>query len=193
MKPSFVSRILMLAAALLLAACSTYRLDNTVQSFSHIGALPSPLTYRFERLPSQQDPQHAQLEAMADGALNTAGFKRDDANPRYSVQISARTAATLSPWADPWEGAGWGWGGWGWHRRFGFGGGLRYESPWYHREVDVIVRELGTNRVVYESRAINDGPFFDAAKVSPAMFQAALQGFPNPPPGPRLVNIEITG
>src|SRR3569832_1805258 len=105
MKPSFVSRILMLAAALLLAACSTYRLDNAVQSFSHIGALPSPLTYRFERLPSQQDPQHAQLEAMADGALNTAGFKRDDANPRYSVQISARTAATLSPWAAPWEGA----------------------------------------------------------------------------------------
>jgi hypothetical protein len=27
--------------------------------------------------------------------------------------------------------------------------------------------------------------------VLPAMFQAALQGFPAPPPGPRVVNIQM--
>lgn len=186
----------MLVAAFVLAGCASYTLDNTVQSFSQLQGVPLPASYRFERLPSQQDPVQAQLEAMADPALFAAGLRRDDANPRYSVQVSARTAETLSPWADPWDRygwGGWGWGGWGWRRRWGAGFGMNYEPPWYHREVNVIVRELATNRVVYESRAISDGPYFDAAKVFPAMFQAAMQGFPNPPAGPRVVNIPIAG
>jgi hypothetical protein len=185
------------AALLLLSGCATtYTLDNTVQSFSQLTALPSPASYRFERLPSQQDLTQPQLEAMADPALTQAGLKRDDANPRYSVQISARLERTLSPWADPWD-RGWGWGGGlGW-RRHHWGAGLGmwspYDSPpWYHREVNVIVRDLGANRVVFESRAINDGPWRDSMNVLPAMFQAAMQGFPNPPPGPRTVNIELT-
>jgi hypothetical protein len=184
-----------IVAAVVLAGCaSTYTLDNTVQSFSQLQALPSPATYRFERLPSQQDPAHAQLEAMADQALNAAGLRRDDANPRYAVEVGARTAETLSPWADPWGPPyGWGWGGWGRRRYWGAGFGMHYEPPWYHREVNIIVRDVATHRVVYESRAISDGPYFDAAKVFPAMFQAALQGFPNPPSGPRVVNIQIAG
>lgn len=191
---SWLARIAVIAVAGMLAGCaSTYTLDNTVQSFSQIQGLPAPATYRFERLPSQQDPGQMQLEAMADPALNAVGLKRDDRNPHYAVQISARTNATLSPWADPWDRFGWGFGGWGWRRHWGWG--MRYdtEPPWYHREVNVIVRDLATNKVVYETRAISDGPYFDAAKVFPAMFQAALQGFPNPPPGPRIVNIQVAG
>jgi hypothetical protein len=130
---------------------------------------------------------------MADQALHAAGMRRDDTAPRYSVQVSARTQETLSPWADPWRPYGWGWGGWGWRHHYGVGFGAHYEPPWYHREVNVVVRELATNKVVYESRAVSDGPYFDAAKVFPAMFQAALQGFPNPPQGPRAVNIQIAG
>lgn len=190
------ARVAAIAAVFGLAGCATsYTVDNTVQSFSQIQGLPAAATYRFERLPSQQDASHAQLEALADPALNAAGLRRDDSNPRYSVQVSARTAQTLSPWADPWFGPGWGpgwgWGGWGWRRHFGAGFGMHYEPPWYHREVDIVVRELATNRVVYESRAINDGPFYEGAKVLPAMFQAAMQGFPNPPAGPRVVNVQI--
>jgi|SRR5438105_1551430 len=186
---------LAVAALVWLAGCaSTYTLDSTVQSFSHVATLPQPATYRFERLLSQQDLAQPQLEAFADPALNAAGLRRDDASPRYSVQIGARVAQTLSPWADPW-GPGWGLGG-GWGgRRGGWGFGLHsrygYEPPWYHREVDVVVRELGSNRVVYESRAISDGPYFDSKKVFPAMFTAALQGFPNPPAGPRRVDVQI--
>lgn len=184
-----------LVAAVLLAGCGTYTLDNTVQSFSQLQAVPAPATYRFERLPSQQDPLQGQLEAMADQSLHAAGLRRDDANPRYSVQVSARTAETLSPWADPWDAYGWGWrgGAWGWRRHYGFGFGAYQEPPWYHREVNIIVRELATNRVVFESRAISDAPYLDTAKVFPAMFQAAMQGFPNPPPGPRVVNIQVAG
>jgi hypothetical protein len=44
---------------------------------------------------------------------------------------------------------------------------------------------------VFESRAINDGPWMENAAVFPAMFEAALQGFPTPPPGPRRVDIQV--
>ena len=182
----------LIAALLLLSGCATsYMLDNNVQSFSHLPALPAQPTYRFDRLPSQQAPDQAQLEAMADTALHTAGLRRDDANPRYSVQVSARLQPVLSPWADPWDG----WGGFGFRRRgFGFGMGTRLgtmESPWYHREVSIIVRELSSNRVVYETKASNDGPWSSSASVFPAMFAAAMQGFPTPPAGPRVVNIQV--
>ncbi len=183
-------------AALLLSGCATgYLLDNDVQSFSGLTALPAQPTYRFDRLPSQQSPAQAQLEAMADAALHKAGLGRDDAAPRYAVQIGAGLQRVLSPWAGPWDG-GWGWGGWGWGGHHGFGGmGAfgRMESPWYRRQVDVIIRELPSNRVVFESHAANDGPWLDDASVFPAMFEAALQGFPNPPAGPRRVDIQIGG
>lgn len=181
------------AVALLTGCASTYLVDTSVQSFSNLAALPPQPTYRFERLPSQQEPGQSQLEAMADPALHQAGLRRDDANPRYAVQVSGRLQPTLSPWSDPWR---WG-GGWGigYHRRglgLGFGGpwgGL--ESPWYHREVAIVVRELPSNRVVFESHASNDGPWLDNNTVFPAMFQAAMQGFPNPPQGPRRVDIQV--
>jgi len=182
------------AAAVLLSGCATpYTLDNNVQSFSSLPALPAQPTYRFERLPSQQAPDQAQLEAMADAALHKAGLRRDDAKPHYSVQVSARVQPILSPWASPWDG----WGGFGFgarHRGFGYGFGSRLymESPWYHREVSIIVRELSSNRVVFESRAANEGPLSASATVLPAMFEAALQGFPNTPTGPRQVSIQIS-
>lgn len=194
MKRSWLRRLgMMFVSAWLLSGCATsYLLDNNVQSFSGLQALPANPSYRFERLPSQQAvPVQAQLEALADSALFRAGLRRDDAAPRYSVQVSARVQRILSPWADPWD---WGWGG-----GFGFfGPGVGYatpfprmEQPWYQREVAVIVRELASNRVIFESRAANEGPWWDSNSVLPAMFEAALQGFPNAPAGPRRVNIQI--
>lgn len=194
MKRSLLKLLGLSAALLLLAGCaSTYLLDNNVQSFSHLTALPGQPTYRFDRLPSQQEPGQAQLEAMADTALHRAGLRRDDANPRYAVQVAGRLQPTLSPWADPWRA---GWGGWGvgYHRRglgLGFGGPWGMESPWYHREVSVVVRELPSNRVVFESHASNDGPWLDNSAVFPAMFEAAMQGFPNPPQGRRRVDVQV--
>lgn len=176
----------MLVAATALSGCATgFLLDNQVQSFSHLTALPSPATYRFERTPSQQaDPSQTALEALADPALHRVGLRRDDAAPRFSVQVSARTVRMLSPYADPWDVWGGGWGGFG----MPFG---RLESPWFRREVRVLMRELATNQVVYETGAINSGPWLDNRIVLPAMFDAALQGFPNPPPGPRRVDIHV--
>ena len=190
-----------LAAYLLSGCASSYLLDTNVQSFSGFTAVPPQPTYRCERLPSQQSPLQAQLEAMADPALHKAGFRRDDANPRYSVNVNGQLQRVLSPWAYPygypWNGYGWGaFGGFG-HRRglgvgVGFGGPFHgTESPWYQRDVSLIVRELPSNRVMYETTASNAGPWVDSNAVFPALFEAALQGFPTPPPGPRRVDIQI--
>jgi hypothetical protein len=67
------------------------------------------------------------------------------------------------------------------------------DQAWFQREVGIVIRDKATNRVVYESRASSDGPWLESSVVLPAMFQAALQGFPNPPQGPRIVNIQIGG
>lgn len=187
------------AAALVLSGCaSTYLLDNQVQSFSQLPALPAQPTYRFERSLSQQaDPAQEALEVLADPALHKAGLRRDDAAPRFSVQVGARTEQVISPYAYPY------WGPWGWGGGWGLGyagprGAIAYSSPWmwqdsywFRREVSVIVRELPSNRVVYETRANNDGPLLDNRAVLPAMFEAAMQGFPNPPAGPRRVDIQL--
>lgn len=190
-----------LGAALLVSGCASgYLLDNTVQAFSGLQGLPAQPTYRFERLPSQSAlPGQDRVEALADPALFRAGLRRDDAAPRYSVQVSARVQRVLSPWADPWD-PGWGWGGFGFaggrHAALGFGWGgpfPRMEQPWYQREVGVLVRDLASHKVVFESHATNDGPFLDNDAALAAMFQAALQGFPTPPQGPRRVDIQIGG
>ncbi len=96
----------------------------------------------------------------------------------------------------PW-GPGYGWAG-GWRRGYpGYGYGwygpalMPPANPWYEREVSVVIRELPGNQVVYETRARNDGPYSASAAVLPVMFDAALQGFPNPPRGVRRVDIEL--
>ncbi|MBT2322174.1 DUF4136 domain-containing protein [Variovorax paradoxus] len=192
-----------------LTGCATrWVVDSEVKSFSSIGTIPSGAGYRFERLPSQQasEAQQQQLEAMAGAALERVGLRRDDADPRYTAQIGARVTAELSPWADPWfYGAGpWGpyrhgrYYGSAWYGRGWYGGGWYgpafppASNPWYAREVSIVLRELPSNRVVYETHARNDGPYTASARVLPVMFQAALQGFPNPPQGERRVDIEVS-
>lgn len=204
MKRAFFALPALLLVATLSGCATSWVVDSDVKSFSAIDTVPAGATYRFERLPSQQanGERQASLEAMAAAALEQVGLRRDDANPRYTAQISARVTTTLSPWADPWLwdgpfGYGYGYGPYGYGRRW-YGGGWygapiipQASNPWYEREVGVVLRELGSNRVVYETRARNDGPYTASAAVLPVMFQAALQGFPKPPEGVRRVNIEL--
>lgn len=204
MKRAFPA-LLLVAAATLSGCATSWVVDSDVKSFSSLGAVAPGATYRFERLPSQQADTARQdsLEAMAAAALEKVGLRRDDAKPQYSAQIGARVTAGLSPWADPWlyDGPwGYGYGGYGYYGRRWYGGGW-YGSPvfmppaanpWYEREVSIVLRETGSNRVVYETRARNDGPYNSSAAILPVMFQAALQGFPNPPPGERRVNIDLS-
>jgi len=188
-----------LCAALLavaLSGCATgYLLDNQVQSFSQLQAVPAQPTFRFERVLSQQaDPNQQALEDLADPALHRAGLRRDDAAPRYSVQVLARSERIFSPYADPYWGGGWSLGYGGRHGAFGFGAPWpNWDSYWFRRQVTLVLRELPSNRVVYETHASNEGPLLDNRTVLPAMFDAAMQGFPVPPPGPRRVDIQLGG
>ncbi len=68
---------------------------------------------------------------------------------------------------------------------------LQFDTPYYRREVHLLVRRLSDSMLVFETRANHDGRWSDDAAVLPAMFEAALRGFPNPPQGLRRVNIEM--
>jgi len=187
-------------AAAVLAGCgSGYLMENQVQSFSRLPGVPAAPTYSFERLPSQaQDPAQNTIEAAADPALFRAGLRRDDAAPRLRVQVSARVQQGVSPWADAWHPHWPGRYGFGAGRGLGMGFGFGWPSMdrdynWFYREVSVVMRDAATQQVVFESRAVNDGPWLDSRAALQAMFDAAMQGFPNPPPGPRTVNVQLGG
>lgn len=123
-------------AAALLAGCAGPRLvESDVNSFSTLSALPSPPTYRIERLPSQEahSAAYIPIEAQAEQALARVGLQRDDARPRLIAQIGAE-GGYASPrywpyYSDPFYGRfGWGlgYGGrWGW----GMGMGWMMDTP----------------------------------------------------------------
>ncbi len=180
----------------LLPGCAGVRLvDNQVSSFA-----PKPVatgaSYRFERLPSQQAdaPAQQRLEAFAEQALAKVGLKRADDNADLIAQVLVTERQAQAVMTGPFFGAGVGFrlghhGGIG-HRRGtlfpGMGG-----QPNYWREVHLTLREQASMVVVFETRASHDGPWSDTDAILPAMLDAALQGFPEPPLGVRQVNIEI--
>jgi hypothetical protein len=69
--------------------------------------------------------------------------------------------------------------------------GMGMGQPYYTLEVTLLMRELATQKLVFETRALNDGPWGDSLAIVPAMLDAALQGFPQPPAGTRRINVEI--
>jgi hypothetical protein len=208
------------AAVLALAGCASLNvLDAEVSSFSRWPADRAPATYVFERLPSQQaNPQAAAvLEDSARRAVEAAGFvpAAEGAVPDVSVQIGARITATdRSPYDDPfWYGPyGWGpyyrgfhgrygrgyWGPygspyWGPYGRYGAWGPGYYYDPYYEREVAVLIRDKKSGEPLYEARANSEGLTSGAISLLPAMFSAALQGFPSGgPANPRRVRVDTT-
>ena len=183
----------LLCAALWLTGCASTRLvDSDVQSFSQLARAPPRATYTFERLPSQQaqGAQQSAVEEQARLALAKVGLRQDSAAPFYRVQAHARTDLLAYP--DYWDGPGWGWGGWGGGRGFYGGLSMRFPPPTlYRREVGLTLREAPTGNVVYETRAVHEGVWTDNPAVFAAMFDAALNGFPTPPTGPRRIVLEI--
>lgn len=200
-----------------LTACSGMRIvDSQVAAFSKLEALPASASWRFERLPSQQSlgekqtARQSKLEAMAAQELAKFGFKPQaekegatNAAAKYSVQVSVRIQrlerGPFDYGHEPWAfGYGHGWGMPG--RDYVVTGAgrviymptfYRAEPPWYVRELALIIRDTGDNRVVYETKAQHEGRWADDEAVLPAMLTAAMQGFPKPPEGKRMVNIEI--
>lgn len=190
----------------LLAGCSGMRLiDSDVSSFARwqaaIGAVSGEpgTTYRFERLPSQDrlgpasgEPTQAQLEAAAQKVLDRYGLVHKPEAALLTVQLS------LTSVVQPAGFAGGLYGGPGISLGTGTGGSfiglsfpiLRQEPPLYVRELSLVMRDSRNHAVVYETRARHSGPWGDAALV-PALLDAALDGFPQPPAAVRRVKVEI--
>ncbi len=189
----------------LLTGCASMRLvDSDVVS---VAAVPPGMSlqgakYRFERLPSQvHNPETGLAEQQAQAAMTAVGLVRDDAAASLSVMVGFNGTQYL---ADPWGrpiGPGWapygsvaigtGIGG-GFGSHIGLGMGMRFPPPThYRREVSLIIRDLKSGQVVYETRASHAGPWSDSVPIFSTLFQAALANFPNPPAGLRRVNIEV--
>ena len=210
-----------LALVALGGCASAYLVDNQVQSFARWADRASapgvpvvipqaPQIYRFERLPSQREGKTAsgqdELEKLTQLALAKVGWTRaaEGASSPWTVQVDAGTLRLpRAPWESPYDGY---WGG-------GFGPGFampgrdyvvtaggqiiwmpmfpRMESPYYKREVSLVIRHAATGKVVYETRAAHDGRWNSSNALWSAMLEAALRDFPAPPEGPRQVNIEV--
>jgi Domain of unknown function (DUF4136) len=199
------SMALAVLALTVLTGCASMRLiDSDVVS---VAAAPPGMNlqgakYRFERLPSQaHNPEAGLAEQQAQAAMTAVGLVRDDAHAQLSVMVGFSGSSYL---ADPWGrplGPGWsphgsiaigtGWGG-GFGSHIGLGMGMRFPPPThYRREVSLIMRDLKSGQVVYETRASHSGPWSDSMPIFSTLFQAAMANFPNPPTGVRRVNIEL--
>ena len=194
-------------AALTIALGGCAALNNVHSEVSTFGPWPAerkPATFAFERLPSQAaHPEHQQqLEDAARGAIEAAGFRAapDLASAEYLMQVGARVSSS-DPWIynEPlfWRG-GWRYG----YGRFGRGpywGGL-YGSGFYgfpnsatfDREVALLIRDRKTGQLLYEARATNSGPSASIDHLLPAMFEAAMKGFPMAGPNPHPVVTQIS-
>ena len=189
---------------LFMAGCSGLQvIENNVTAYHTWNAAPpAPGTpYRFERLPSQQVTAAYQnrVEDMARTALAKVGMELNPAAPRFSVQVRVITQVIEPvPYGPGYDGFGFGMpgvflGGGNRGAAFGMSFPLGYSmpSPYFHRDLTLLVRDLGTNQIVFETRVTNDGIRNETPAVLSAMLDAALQGFPQPPPGPRRINTQI--
>ena len=200
MKRGFTALIFMVFLSVWLAGCSSVRLiDSDVTAFSAWTATPpGPGTpYRFERLPSQVQPsgnlQQDRIEAIARISLARVGLDLAPDTARFSVQVILNTQV-LERFRDDsllLGGPGVFFGAGNRGASFGMSFPLRFGEPYYKRDVTLLMRELATQKVVFETRALHDGPWGDTFAVLPAMLDSALQGFPQPPAGTRRVNTEI--
>lgn len=199
-------RIALVAAASLLTACASgprvvVSDVRTVAAQAPGAAVLVGAHYRFE--PAAQgagQPPVARVQALAEAALARAGLVHDEAQPKLAVQASGTVQAY---WIDDWGpyggwsnprlalGLGYGWRGGG--IGLGFGGPLwsNPSVPLYLSEAHVLMRDLQTGQIVYDSRARHDGPWHNTDAVLAALFVAALEGYPNPPAGARRVDVPV--
>jgi hypothetical protein len=200
MKRALAALFLIATSLWLMTGCAGVRLvDTDVTAFPKwTAAPPGPGTaYRFERLPSQQNPaaQQDTVEAQARTALAKVGLELNPTGARYSVQVVTNTQIIERGYPG-YDGIFGGPGVFlgGGNRGVGFGLSfpMRFPEPTYFkRELTILLRELSTQQVVFESRALHDGVWSDSPAVFPAMMDAALRGFPEPPLGTRRINVEI--
>lgn len=203
--------LVVVAAGALLSGCAATHVVSQVSAYGPWPEARKPGAYAFERLPSQavQAADQARLEAAAEPALLLRGFHRVEAPEQadYSVQIDAnvrteprvRYDPLLTPYGvhpgylgpahphfwRPGVGGWWGTGG------SGLSLSLALEPPWVTLEIRLLIRDRRDGRVLYETQAAHDRVGAVDESVLPFVFEAALDGFPQPPRGRRVVTVPL--
>lgn len=177
-------------ATLVLSGCATSRnIDSEVRSFGGPAPIAAGATYRFERLPSQDTKARQPLEDVAQRVLAAKGMVLADSKPSYSVQVhlegqtllpDAMTRWANSPFPDRVVIAPDG-SLWRQVRR------PLMDPTWYRYTLQVVVRDLTTGSVAYETRAVHDSPWSDAPNLIAPMLEAALSDFPKHQAQPKTV------
>ncbi len=196
-------------------------IDSDVTAFSKAAIAPGSTYRFERLPSQQVDAaRQDQIEAMVQAALDKVKLQRVGDAPgspaaRYSVQLTlTMQTQDRSYYWDDWGyrpigslgvvgvpgvlgggagsvsvtiGSGPYWSGWG-GTPYGY---AHLAPPYYVRDIALLLRDTTSNQLVYETRARHEGPWADSAAVLPAMLEAALQGFPTPPAGPRQVRVEI--
>jgi len=198
--------LIVLLATVFLGACATgpRNVDAVVQTSTAQppgAAVLADARYRFERAPQAVgQPAPERLEAMAEAALARVGLVRDENKPSISVQVGGNVSAY---WVD--GSGGWGYGRPGWSFGlgighsfrgggigFGFGGPMWDPTiPAYLSEVSILMRDLKTGQIVYDTRARHDGVWHDTENILAALFVAALEGYPAPGQPARRVDVPL--
>ncbi|MDQ3058169.1 MAG: DUF4136 domain-containing protein [Pseudomonadota bacterium] len=202
MKRALAAVFSVVLMAFFIAGCAATRLvESDVSAFYRwSGAPPAPGTlYRFERLPSQQAAglQQDHVEDLTRSALARVGLVLNPATARFSVQVRVSTQMIErgfygSPGFHGFGGAGVFLGGGSRGASVGLSLPMHFsEPPYYRRELTLLMRDLGTGQVVFETSALSDSVQNDTLAVLPAMLEAALRGFPQPPAGTRRIPVEI--
>jgi Domain of unknown function (DUF4136) len=193
--------LVLMTSALLLTGCATTRVVNSqVRAVATVpaGAQLQGAKYRFERLPLQaNNPEAGLAEQQAEQALAAVGLVRDDAQAQLSVLVGFNNTQYIHdpagrlgayPWR-PYGSVGFGRQGvWGYNMGWGMNPPPMTD---YRREVSLILRDLRSGQVVYETHASHAGAWRDSEPIFATLFKAALANFPNPPAGVQRVNIEI--
>lgn len=201
----------LLSLAAFLTGCAATHVVSQVSAYGPWPEASKPGAYAFERLPSQavQAADQSRLESAAEPALLKRGFHRVEQPERadYTVQIDAsvrteprtRYDPLLAPYGmhpghlgpahphfwRPGVGGWWGTGG------SGLSFSLALEPPWVTLELRLLIRDRRDGRVLYETQAAHDRVGALDESVLPYVFEAALDGFPQPPRGRRVVTVPL--
>jgi len=212
----FISGLFVLFGVLFLSGCSTMRvIESQVQTSTQWptgAAVPKQALFRWERLPADvNNAQAGWAEVELEAALAPLSWTRNDVDAQYSVWVGVRTAEFIADtWGRPVRGP------WVSHLHFGVGSGYRPRgmntnigwsmgSPLYPgirpgfppavayaQEVSIIIRDLKSSQVVYQTKASHDGPWADHPNILRVMMGAALQGFPQPSVMSRRVDTTLS-
>jgi hypothetical protein len=181
-------------AAGMLTGCATSRqVESDVRSFAGTVPVTAGASYRFERLPSQTAEAQEPLETAAQKTLTTKGLTLDNAKARYSVQLRLEADAiapdALHNWGSTLSS----------DRILIAPNGTLWrevrrpliEASRYRHSLHVVVRDLGTAAVAFETRAVHEGSWSDTINLIAPLTEAALADFPQGEPTPKSVVVVL--